>query len=540
MTTTVPFLGQFPDEIALFVIRNLPGHHLVQLKEVDRRAHDLVIALFKGVGYWRSLGFEEGREPTQAQVHRAFSLIKQTGPWPTILEMPKLTSPMSWMIIKQLNLVLLDSLSNPLAVATRAASLGDADLCLKVLTSATFSGKQFSLCMDEAIKGGHLHVVKMLLNLGTPISPNSFFESIRQGQIAIAERLATQKPHLLCQITELQWAAFRGRTDEFHALVSTPDALEGFNGLPPPLHVAAYSGQVSAITTLYHLRNEIIHKTGEFGETALHAAAMNGHTEVIRVLVALGCSVNARDQYGQPALHFAAWQGHVEAVRVLAELKCCINLTDLKGQTALHKAAWYGQRDVITTLTALESSLHTCDDKGRTALHYAARHGHTDAVKQLVALGCSVHATNGKGQSALHYAARYGLMDIINALVSLGCPVGAVDKKGKTALHLAAMSGHTDAVKRLAALGCAIDAKDLYEQTALHYAARHGLMETIILLMSLKCPLGATDKTGRTALDYAATGGFVHAALFLEGLEQNQSILNREFPLESKSSNRLK
>lgn len=59
------------------------------------------------------------------------------------------------------------------------------------------------------------------------------------------------------------------------------------------------------------------------GLTALHAAALNGHSEVVRFLLSAGADQNAvfdtETLHGLKALHGAAWFGHVEAVQLLLQ-----------------------------------------------------------------------------------------------------------------------------------------------------------------------------------------------------------------------------
>lgn len=80
------------------------------------------------------------------------------------------------------------------------------------------------------------------------------------------------------------------------------------------------------------------------GGTALHAAALHGQTESIRVLVEeLGANIAATQHHGVTALHSAAGKGHTQAVRMLVGLGLDVNVVEGSGRTALHVAAEYGQ-----------------------------------------------------------------------------------------------------------------------------------------------------------------------------------------------------
>ena len=57
-----------------------------------------------------------------------------------------------------------------------------------------------------------------------------------------------------------------------------------------------------------------------YGWTPIHRAAMNGHTEVVKILAPLTDNPNAPNDYGWTPIHGAAWNGHTEIVKILATL----------------------------------------------------------------------------------------------------------------------------------------------------------------------------------------------------------------------------
>jgi len=58
---------------------------------------------------------------------------------------------------------------------------------------------------------------------------------------------------------------------------------------------------------------------GEYGETALMAAAENGKLDLVRLLVEAGADVNAQHEGGWTALAWAEAEGHTEVVEYLRE-----------------------------------------------------------------------------------------------------------------------------------------------------------------------------------------------------------------------------
>ncbi|KAG0725593.1 Ankyrin repeat and sterile alpha motif domain-containing protein 1B [Chionoecetes opilio] len=53
------------------------------------------------------------------------------------------------------------------------------------------------------------------------------------------------------------------------------------------------------------------------GYTGLHHAALNGHNNVVVLMLGHDASCNVQDAKGSTPLHLAAWAGHTEVVRTL-------------------------------------------------------------------------------------------------------------------------------------------------------------------------------------------------------------------------------
>ena len=55
------------------------------------------------------------------------------------------------------------------------------------------------------------------------------------------------------------------------------------------------------------------------GQTALHGAAVQGHTKVIQYLISAGADVNSTDRMGHSPLHIATSEHHEESAKLLAD-----------------------------------------------------------------------------------------------------------------------------------------------------------------------------------------------------------------------------
>ena len=84
--------------------------------------------------------------------------------------------------------------------------------------------------------------------------------------------------------------------------------------------------------------------------TPLHWAASQGYTEMLKVLVAKGYDVNAKDESGFTPLHYAAVSGQMETVQYLVDNGADIYSVNLQNYTPLSLAAKAGQQGIVDFL----------------------------------------------------------------------------------------------------------------------------------------------------------------------------------------------
>ena len=71
------------------------------------------------------------------------------------------------------------------------------------------------------------------------------------------------------------------------------------------------------------------------GDTPIHWAALNGHTEIVKILAPLTDNPNSADNSGITPIHQAAWIGQTEIVKILAPLTNNPNAPDKDGYTPI-------------------------------------------------------------------------------------------------------------------------------------------------------------------------------------------------------------
>ena len=126
--------------------------------------------------------------------------------------------------------------------------------------------------------------------------------------------------------------------------------------------------------------------TSSNGWSALHAAAMAGHTSIVELLLERKAfadvgGVNVVDDDGATPLFAAVMGGRVETAVALVAANADVNKVNEDDRTALHLAANAdsGETSValVRMLLAAGAKVNVADYDGFTPLHTAVRNGHT-------------------------------------------------------------------------------------------------------------------------------------------------------------------
>ena len=142
---------------------------------------------------------------------------------------------------------------------------------------------------------------------------------------------------------------------------------------------------------------------GPNGEPALVMAARAGYTGTIDVLLAAKANVNAKSAFGDTAIMAASLNGHLEIVRKLRARGAQI---DGAGWTPLIYAATGGHDAVVTYLLTEGANVNAVSPNDTSALMMAVREGKQSTVTLLLAKGANVNQRNHNGATALAWALR--------------------------------------------------------------------------------------------------------------------------------------
>lgn len=192
-------------------------------------------------------------------------------------------------------------------------------------------------------------------------------------------------------------------------------------------------------------------------------ASTEGNANIVRRLIERNThlDINIANCDKMTPLALASMNGHLEVVRLLVGAGAKIELPDRKGQTALHHSAKMGHSDVVEFLAGF-SDPNIRDRFKWTPFMTASSMNHVDVMKRLVKCGAS---TDGERK----------------------CDIDAINGSGKTALMIAAERHNFDAVRYIFHCGADVNIENVEKQSVFHIiAGNHSIPEDIFGLVLSK------------------------------------------------------
>ncbi|MED6157267.1 E3 ubiquitin-protein ligase xbat32 [Stylosanthes scabra] len=209
-----------------------------------------------------------------------------------------------------------------------------------------------------------------------------------------------------------------------------------------PLHYSAAHGHHEIVYLLLESGVDINLRNYR-GQTALMQACQHGHWEVVLTLILFKANIHKADYLnGGTALHLAALNGHTRCIRLLL----ADYIPSISDFWKLLKSDDFKLTKVFD-YSGLREVINRTSDGGLTALHMAALNGHVESVQLLLELGASVSEVTvedgttidliGSGSTPLHYAACGGNAQCCQLLIAKGANLNAENANGWTPLMVA-------------------------------------------------------------------------------------------------------
>lgn len=242
------------------------------------------------------------------------------------------------------------------------------------------------------------------------------------------------------------------------------------------LHHAAHCGNLDIIRLLVAKGHDIHARDTTCGRLAAHIAAREGHTETVEYFLNKGVSVDETDKVGWTMLHYATWKSSSQTVRLLIKNGARVNIKDkCLGKTPLHVGSEEGHVEVIEILLDFGADIDDCDDNCRTAINIAAYQGCIETVRFLFDRNANVEIGETVfGAKPLHVAAFRDSVDVLEFFLDQGADIQSVSSQfSLTPLHFAAMNGSLNSTRLLVARGADLDAVDINGLTPFDHTDDH-------------------------------------------------------------------
>jgi len=255
-----------------------------------------------------------------------------------------------------------------------------------------------------------------------------------------------------------------------------------------------------------------INQTDQFGNTALHYAALNGLVDVIKELIKKEPDLNAVNNDGETPMYMAAKEANWNVVKFLAEQGAKIKYRVLK---KVEEAKKQKKLELYGIYKDAPTDLKSLFDKLKKA------HKPLQSLKELIKIGdlqkITFYNNNGfikinekyeDSKTPLHHAVIANKPKLVEYFVNNEAKVNEKDKHGNTPLHYAVLYGYGEIVtKLLAQKNITANTKNVEGYTLLHAAISSKDPNTISLILKrTDVDLNAqTNISRRTALHMAVT-----------------------------------
>ncbi|KAF6777824.1 hypothetical protein AHF37_05027 [Paragonimus kellicotti] len=221
-------------------------------------------------------------------------------------------------------------------------------------------------------------------------------------------------------------------------------------------------------------------------------------SKIVKILLANGADVVAKDKGGLIPLHNACSYGHLDVCELLlgaGSVQTQVHAADLWQYTPLHEAASKARAEVCSLLLAYGANPMKANCHGKSALDL-------------------VPAAELRRRLFFEVSGYVAVCKMFQALLPLTFPGGLIP------LHNACSYGHLDVCELLLGAGSVqtqVHAADLWQYTPLHEAASKARAEVCSLLLAYGANPMKANCHGKSALDLVPTAE-LRRRLFFEFL----------------------
>lgn len=165
----------------------------------------------------------------------------------------------------------------------------------------------------------------------------------------------------------------------------------------------------------------------------------DGLTELVKMIIDKGKSVNSNKRL----LSVVSINGHLEVIKLLVNAGIDINSYD-----ALTIASYKGYRNIVEFLVKNGADVNIRDKDSYTPLMYACKKGYINIVEFLIKSGANVNVKTTDNNTPLILAVDHRKNNVVELLLQAGADINA-ENDGMTALALASITNQYEIIKLL-------------------------------------------------------------------------------------------
>lgn len=219
------------------------------------------------------------------------------------------------------------------------------------------------------------------------------YDAVATGKLDTVKSILEKEPQLVNQKNKnglpVLVAAINARKWEIFKYLVSKGAdvnMAGPDGITPLIFLS-YFGEYEMVQLVVSKNAKVNATDGRRNITALHVAAMRGHTGIVSFLLSKGAVLNKKDEQGTTALLRAAANGHLHTIKRLVLKGSDPAVSDRHGNTPLMLAAINGKKDIVEFFISKGVNLDHKNALGSTAVTIASREGHKEITALLIAAG---------------------------------------------------------------------------------------------------------------------------------------------------------
>eukprot|EP00752_Nemacystus_decipiens_P016350 g14622.t1 len=224
----------------------------------------------------------------------------------------------------------------------RGAEVHAFDVIFEVLTSRQWA-ELLKAPLERAAVKGKRGLAQKLVGAGADVG-DSLHAAVGGGHVDIVSDLLESGASTAAKDgsgdTPLHVAVEHGEAEMVQLLLLKGADKDSFDshGMTP-LYLAAEEGHIAPALALLAAGADMSLPCGRMRTLAIHAAAAQGHVEILKAVIEHGADLEALDDEKETALHQAAWHGHTDAIDVLVEAGANVEARNWLGGTPLHNAS---------------------------------------------------------------------------------------------------------------------------------------------------------------------------------------------------------